>query len=243
VDSCWNLRFLADSLEPPVTTVYIDHAINDLRAYLIAGAEGFTLEAWRQEPVDLFSIDNPGQRVLLGLTVRDSWLLSLLRFTERDLRGRRIFDAYLANREAQADLPKLGEPGFRKFRTAVREEFLPARRRVYSRLAAFVRERGIEVVMCTQPHAYRPDFRPFDTDLRLFPVVDGRRLSPGQAAAVVATLNRQNVALAARHGWRLADAADRFASLDPSPLFYDAVHLTPEGSRLFADCVSEALTD
>lgn len=241
VDSYWNLRFLADSLEPPVTTVYIDHAVNDLRAYLIAGADAFTLEAWRQEPVDLFSIDNPGQRVLFGLAVRDSWLLSLLRFTERELRGRRIFDAYLANHQVQAGLPELEETGFRKFRALLREDLLPARRRVYSRLAAFASEREIEVVMCTQPHAYRPDFRPFDTDLRLCPVVDGRRLTLEQSATVMDMINRQNASLAARHGWQLADAAARFAALDPSPLFYDAVHLTPEGSRLFADCVAEAL--
>lgn len=49
--------------------------------------------------------------------------------------------------------------------------------------------------------------------------------------------------VAARFGWRPADAAACFADLDPSPLFCDAVHLTPEGSRRFADCVAAAVKD
>lgn len=240
VDSYWNLRFLTALPEGPIETVYLTHAVNDLRAYLSEGAKAFDVETWRQPPVDLLGIDQPGQQVAPGVAIRDSWLLSFLRFTEREVRGRSIFDAYLANRNSQAHLPTLDEASFRGFRHGLRTRLLPARARVFGRIADVAGSVGARVVICSQPHAYRSDYRPFHDDLRLFPVVKGKRLSTSQAAEVMGILNRQNMAVAEQHGWRAVDAAAVFAVEDPSPLFYDSVHFTPSGSRLFAEVVTRS---
>lgn len=242
VESYWNLLHLTGNPGHGIERVYLTHAVNDLRAFLGDAGE-LSVESWRQPPVDLFSVDDPGQRLAFGLTIRDSWLLSLIRFTERELRGRTIFDAYLANREAQAGLPVLGEAGFRRFNRRLREELLPHRAVVLERFADAAEEHGLEVVACSQPHAYRTDFDAFAADLRLYPVVNGRRMSMEQTAAAMAAINRQSLAIAARLGWRAVDAATCMAGEDPDPLFYDSVHLTPAGSRMFADCVAAALAD
>ena len=102
IDSYRNLRWLVDSGEAAIETVFLTHAINDLRALLSEGPDRFTVDAWSPAPVDLFSIDNPGQRVAFGLSIRDSWLLSALRFADREIRGRIIFNAYSHNRDSQA---------------------------------------------------------------------------------------------------------------------------------------------
>jgi hypothetical protein len=243
VESYWNLLHLTGGAVPQgIERVYLTHAVNDLRAFLGNVGE-FSVESWRQPPVDLFSVDDPGQRLPLGLTIRDSWLLSLIRFTERELRGRTIFDSYLANRAAQAGLPVLGEAGFRRFDRQLREELLPQRAVVLERLAAAAAECGLEVAACSQPHAFRADFDSFEADLRLYPVVNGRRMTIEQAAAVMAAINRQSMEIAARFGWLAVDTAACIAGEDPDPLFYDSVHLTPVGSRVFADCLATALVD
>ncbi len=241
VESYWNLRFLIgeEGLQPE--RVFVMHSVNDLRALLIAGAESFSVDRWRQAPVDLFSIDNPAQTVAFGISIRQSSLLSFIRFRQGELGGRVILPTSLHNRDAQMRLPTLGDDAFVRFREALEQDFLPMRTTVFLKIAAFAQAKELRIAILSQPNAYRVDYRPFDHDLRLYPLVDGKKMTLDQAAETMTIINRHSLLVAQHHGWDAADVAGCFSRHDPSNLFYDSVHLTPEGCRALADCVADEL--
>ncbi len=237
LDSYHNLRFLVETGRPAFDTVLLMHGVNDLGRFLARGLEDF--ERWAPRPITnvLVEADAVNQRLLSLLRVRDSALLSFIRYQSNNLKGRSFYRSLQLQRAAQEPLPELGAEAFEALRQRLDSELLPARRQVYRDLALLSRAANLRLLVLTQPHAYAPGYRPAGPDLRLFPVYRGQRLSPAQASTVMDQINGQTRTLAAELGLELVDVDRCFAEGDSGPWFYDSVHYTPAGAERFAACV------
>ena len=58
---------------------------------------------------------------------------------------------------------------------------------------------------------------------------------------MLAFINRQTLEFARSNGVAAIDVSGAFATHDPNPLFYDSVHYSEKGARLFASIVNRAL--
>ena len=135
IDGYFNLKYLIESAGAKPQAVFLMFAVNDLRAFLSKGAEGFTIEGWN-EPMGnaLVEIDSIDDHVLFGLRIRDSALLSFIRYEANNIRGREFFNSYYAQRQAQAELSVLSDGEFRGLFDAFVDDFLPRRKRVYEEI-------------------------------------------------------------------------------------------------------------
>jgi hypothetical protein len=245
VDGYYNLRFLIEKEIMKLTDVFLMYVTNDLRALLRKGSDMFIIEGWNEQPDDRLSLfDNPDQKVLFGLRIRDSAILSFIKFNFKNIIGRtRFYETYLSFRKTQDTLEQLTQDEFNSFLRSFRLNFLPKRIAVYSEIDSLANRHGVNLIFLTQPNSYRKDFRPFHDDLRLFPVYNKKKMTLEQAALVMKILNNQNRKLARALNRQLIDVEACFSSLDPSPLFYDSIHYTVRGSRQFAECVNNILKD
>ena len=237
LDSYHNLQYLLGAGEPAFDTVLLMHGVNDLGRYLSRGLEEF--EHWAPRPITnvLVDADAVNQRLLSLVRVRDSALLSFIRYQSNNLRGRNFYPSLKLQRAAQEPLPELESEAFETLQRRLETELLPARRRIYQAFAQLSSDAKLRLKLVTQPHAYAPDYRPPGPDLRLFPVFQRRRLNPVQASAVMEQINGQTRSLAGELDLELVDVARCFSEGDLGPWFYDSVHYTPAGAERFAACV------
>jgi hypothetical protein len=245
VDGYYNLRFLIEKEIMNPTDVFLMYVTNDLQALLRKGSDMFTIKGWNEKPDDRLShFDNPDQKVLFGLRIRDSAIFSFIKFNFKNIIGRtRFYETYLSFRKIQDTFEQLTQDEFNLFLRIFRLNFLPKRTAVYSEIDSLANRHGVNLIFLTQPNSYRKDFRPFHDDLRLFPVYKNKKMTLEQAALVMKILNNQNRELARALNRQLIDVEACFSSLDPSPLFYDSLHYTVSGSRQFAECVNNILKD
>ena len=241
LDSYHNLKYLLETRAVEVDDVLIMHAVNDLRSFLAGRMT--EIDEWSPEPLAnvLGTADQAEQPILFGLRVKDSALLSFIRYQSNNLRGRSYFPSYLRQRAAQDGLPGLSEESFAALMHAVQSELLPRRRQVYARIAELARGAGARLLLLTQPHAYHERFWPRGVDLRLFPVYQGQKLTLAQAASLLEALNRQTRQLAGDLGAQLIDLDACFDGGDLATWLYDSVHYTPAGSEKLAECVDQGL--
>lgn len=241
LDSFHNLEYLLGVGQPVFDRVLLMHGVNDLGRFLSGGLREFT--DWAPRPISnvLADADAADQPLLFGLQVRESALLSFIRYQSNNLKGRNFFPSLQLQWKAQQGLPELEQEGFFALRQRLEREMLPARRQVYEQIAGLARENRVRLLLLTQPHAYGPEYRPAGTELRLFPVYRGHRLSPEQATAAMGLLNDQTRELAADLGVPLIDVAECFSAGDNSSWFYDSVHYTPAGAARFAACVDAGM--
>jgi len=156
-------------------------------------------------------------------------------------RGRFFYQHYLAQRREHDKLSALDDVTFVRSRSTLRSEFLPRRSAVLRKIHALVKAHGGRVYFLTQPHAYREDYKPFREDLRLFPVVSGKRANRAQAAGLMFELNEHTRRMARELRATLIDVDQCIHFDNPSLLFYDSVHYSVEGSRAVAKCVQQGL--
>ena len=241
LDSYHNLKYLLEAGAVDVEDVLIMHAVNDLRSFLAGRMTD--IDAWSPEPLAnvLGTADQADQPILFGIRVKDSALLSFIRYQSNNLQGRSYYPSYLRQRKAQDGLPELGDEAFGGLMQKVQRELLPRRREIYARIAELARGGKVRLLLLTQPHAYDERFRPHRADLRLFPVYQNHKLNVSQAAGVLDTLNRQTRQLARDLGSRLIDVDACFSGGDLGGWFYDSVHYTPAGSAKLAECVDGGL--
>ena len=242
IDGYYNLKYLIQSQKPSPKKAFIMFAVNDLRAYFNKGADGFNINGWKEPSQNnpLAAIDQTDKNIFLGISIKDSALLSFVKYHTTNLIGRSFYSSYYTQRVNQEHLDNLSTAEFNSVLKTFREQFLPAREDVYKSLGKLATKNKIEITFLTQPHAYREDYIPFQNDLRLFPVFEGKKLNLQQTAVLLDELNSQTKQLADIFGHKKIDAANCFDKLPPSELFYDSVHYTHEGSKQFARCVNES---
>lgn len=242
IDGYYNLKYLIQNHQPPPKKVFVMFGINDLRAYFNKGADNFKIIGWK-EPFHnpLAVIDQVNEKVLSGLRIKDSALLSFFKYQTENFLGRSFYASYYSERLNQEQMENISQAEFRNILKIYREQFLPARADVYKALSQLATNNNIKIILLTQPHAYREAYTAFLNDLRLYPVYKGKKLNLKQTALLLNEMNVQTKELAELFGYKNVDTAKCFNKLSPSKLFYDSVHYTLEGSQQFARCVNESL--
>jgi hypothetical protein len=127
--------------------------------------------------------------VLWDVRIRDSALLSFLHYSNANLRGRTFYAHHLLQRQQQDKMETIRNAEFATLLQTFREQFLPTRKAVYSAWQKLAVQNGLQLVFLTQPHAYLEDFKPYQDDLRLFPVVGGKKLNLIQVALLMDEIN------------------------------------------------------
>ncbi|MHC5064127.1 MAG: SGNH/GDSL hydrolase family protein [Planctomycetota bacterium] len=235
IESYRNLRYLLEvgGLRPE--RVLLMHGVNDLHE-LLSRAEDFELRRWvKSLPVDF--LRREGREEILGIPVRESSLLSFVRFNRGEFFGRGHLEQSLQQRREQERLPLMSEEEFRELQRRLADQWLPKRSLVFEALAQLAKTYAFELQILTQPHAFDERYRPFGVDLRQHPLWEGRRANLEQAAGLMGMINEHSRVSAARLGLPLHDLAKCIGELDPSPLFFDAVHFTPVGCQAVAACL------
>jgi hypothetical protein len=220
--------------------VFVLHAVNDLRAVLLAGATQFDLTP-RPLP-QVAGVQAEAQRKVLGLVrVQDSALLSWLVFTRENWVGRQFLPHYQAEHARQASLPELDDRAFNQFWDELVQPLAVRRTALMTALRDLLAGRGIELVFLTQPHGYR--LPSSAADLRVTPSVSRHKMTLDQTATTLDWINQHTRDTAQALGVRWVDTAACMANEVQAPLFYDSIHFTPIGSQHFARCLRVALTD
>ena len=240
VDSYFNLHFLLGNvLEGEAPCVAVMEAINDLGGMLHATP----LSVERRPSAQHDVLQGESKAKLLGVSVRQSALIAYFVFSGAERNGRFFLPQYVEKRREQGSLPSLAPADAQAFRDDVRARFLPARAEMIRKIDQMVKERRGTLILVTQPNAYRSDYRPFETDLRLVAEKQRRVFSLEATGELLQEINDQTLALARELGRPSADVATCFRAKDPGPLFYDSIHLTPAGSRAVAECVRKSVPE
>jgi hypothetical protein len=213
------------------------HGVNDLTEILRA-PDHFSLDGLPHRPL-WNPLEAEASHRVLGIAVRDSWLLSFMSFSLYESIGRDITRAAPPS-DVPPDAPVMG-PELAAALTAYVESVLPLREQAFAAIAELTREHGAELVLVTQPHAMRPDYEPYLVERRMQRSYRSRFMTHEQHAALLDRMNQHTREVAARLGVGLVDVAACFDALDPTPLFYDGVHYTPAGSHAVAACVNEQI--
>jgi len=242
IDGYYDLKYLVETEAAKVKRVFIMFAINDLRAFLNKGPEKFVIEGWN-EPIEnaAATIDHVNERVLFGIRIRDSALLSYLRYEMNNFVGRDFFGSYYDQRQAQAGLSRITDSEFDQLMKTFKTDFLPQRQRIYEAISELANRNNLRLLFLSQPHAYTSDYEPFHVDLRLLPRLDDKKMSIRQAAALIDVINGQTRDLADTLGHDFIDVATCISQSGIKRLFYDSVHYTLRGSHEFAGCVNRHL--
>jgi hypothetical protein len=178
---------------------------------------------------------------------RSGWYIGdLLELLRRNLATRvSVTELYRAAARDQnaRPLPPLPDDEFEHVLVDMQRDFLTNRAALIGRIARLSRERGVRLVVITQPNAYREDYVPWSgEDHRLYPDWENRRMSARQADRLMEAINENTRKAAREHDVELIDVAASFRAQQPGPLFYDSVHLTAAGCELFGRLVEEHFT-
>lgn len=242
IDGFYNLRYINETVGENIGNVFVMFAVNDLRAYLLKGHANFTREKWRQKLGNIAdSIDDASRKVFAGLQLKQSYVLSFVQYYWSQYAGRDFYSGAILSREKQKRLDYLPDSDYEFFLREFSEQFLPKREEILEDYYRYTSENNINLIFLTQPHAFGRKFPAHTMDLRLYPVVDGKKMTGEQAAAVMDLLNNQTRTFSKTHNLTLIDVESCLEKNAPHEMFYDSVHYTLEGSKAFSECVNEAL--
>ena len=246
-DSFFNVRFLLEHKRPAPRGIFLMHAVNDLSAwkdYLECRGDS---QGWARLRLR-FHTTARDDRSLWG---RKVWLIAWYasirdRYPLRNFGAWSARDFYMRLRAksvaGRAQSP-LSRQDFERFRRGPFEDFLRAREKTYLDFRGLLSPHGTELILLTQPHAFRADYHPFDgVDLRDTPELIGGFASYDQTGQLLQAINQQTREWSRKYGARLVDLEKKFEAEPPSPLFYDSVHYTEKGSEKVASFINQELS-
>ncbi len=244
IDGFYNLKFLIENNIISPEYVFVMYGINDLQAFLSEGADNFKIKGWNK-PSDnpLVIIDKADQELFFGIRIKDSSILSFLKYYVNNFSGRVFYEAAYKNRKNQEQVDSLTYEEFNVFLENLKNQFLPMRKNVYLEINRFIKEHKLALIFLTQPHAYRKEFQPMGkgNDLRIFPIVQNKKMTLKQSSIVMDIINNQTREIAQLLDQKLIDVEVCFSKLPLGQLFYDSMHYSLNGSRQFAKCVNQYL--
>ncbi|MAJ59383.1 MAG: hypothetical protein CBC48_05050 [bacterium TMED88] len=237
IDSYRNLDLLLNGINLRPQRILLMHAVNDLTEILRA-PDHFGIDLLPHRPIHNPLEAEAAQRVL-GIRVRDSWLLSFISFQFYESVGRDLTRA-APPVVLPPDAVFLEEPQIQALADYVRT-LLPARREAIEAIHQLAVANGAELVLLTQPHAMRPDYEPYSVERRMMRTFRSQWMAHQDDAMLLGIMNDHTRQVANDLGLPLVDVDRCFESLNPTPLFYDGVHYTPQGSVAVAVCVNKSL--
>jgi lysophospholipase L1-like esterase len=244
VDSYFNLKFLLAGTYPRPDRIVVMEAINDIGFW-----DAMEPERWRQLHGERASNSAESIAYWNNLPWVDRYLYAgafvhlhhksivnkLLPRAEPGSFSTSVLEGVRRKVVREGSVPLISKKMLDKFYKDSLPRFLTDRARVLELLVHLANSNGIKVTFLTQPNSLRSDYHPqHDIDLRLPTQIYGHRLSLDDTARILRAVNSNTVRTAQDLGAEVFDMADAFEKLDPTPLFYDEVHLTAEGAKVFA---------
>lgn len=240
IDGFHNLVYLNEVQRKKINNVIVMFAINDLRAYLTKGEKPFNLTEWREPLANIAdSIDNASRTISESIRLKDSYILSFVNYNLASFKGRDFFTGSLNRKKEQDIIGSLSEQEFEGFKNNFIKNFLPKKWTILKEYYRYTKQHKLKLTLLTQPHAYSLNYQATNTDLRLYPIFDGKKMTNNQSIQIMDLLNNQTRQFATEHDLTLIDVEMCLKSHSPSKIFYDAVHYTLEGSRAFSRCVNQ----
>lgn len=211
--------------------IFVMDGVNNLSHYLSIGPEAFDVSKDRyafSKAKSLFVLQHVHLAAFLWKLPRQS---NFVRFYE-----------FLAARNKRN--PVLEDADFEDWKERNRNPIRKTLTKILAEMKSASRPSETKMILLTQPHSYRSDYRPYrNRDLRVFPLIGGKRLSLDQSREAMALWNEATVEAGRELGIPTADVAACFDRADVSDLIYDAWHFTQKGSDYFAQCLKQELKD
>lgn len=230
IDSYFNFKYHIESGARPKAAVFM-HAINDFSIRRVFTRQEYiaVLGASRQS-----NVEHPQRS---SYTLDFAQTLYAIYFTDNNTHNR-IVEGILSNRKKP--LLELSEAKYQQFLSDEIRPFLINRTKILGIIHELALEKGIEMILVTQPNAYGKNYNPAGpVDLRDFPEIDnGYYLTYPQMHEVLRMINENTMIFAKTNNVRFFDVAAEFESIDVSKLFYDGVHYTHAGSNFFAEAIN-----
>jgi hypothetical protein len=225
----YSLRYLLVERAMKPTYVFVMDGINNMSRYIGYGAQAFDVHGYEYRltgPVIDFVMENCYLAAFLWRLPKYSNMVHFYRYlVRRNMRN-----------------PPMNEESFHVWLADNREPMRKTMLTVFGELAALAREHGTKLIVLTQPHAYVDDYRVHgDLDLRVYPVIDGRRLSVAESRELMDEFNSITLEVARDLGLWNIDVASCLSRFDSSEMIYDAWHFTEAGSAQVARCINSDL--
>ena len=228
VQSYFNLRYILEVLQFRPQYLLIMHGVNDIWTYIGDGADDFHPETYK------YIVGNPWTDFVVKY-------LYLPTFVWRRSKEYDYYAFYLYEARRSLAYPPMSNAAFQNFLGTFEETLYPKLKNLYQRMALKAELFDAQVIILTQPHAYKADYTPYREDLRSYPVVNGRRMTLRQSEKLMDSYKNLLFDIAQELNHPLVDVANCFEKVNVGDLLYDSVHLTERGSRYFADCVNGPL--
>ncbi|MBI2067959.1 MAG: hypothetical protein HYW02_06185 [Deltaproteobacteria bacterium] len=247
IHSYYNIKHLLEGgLRPKY--IFVMDGVNNLSRYLRMGQELFKVEDFEYVMWNPY-IDFIAQNFYLATFVRGLFQPDILQ-------------SYRQEAERSKQNSAISETEFNKFLKNNEEPMFKAFLGVYNELNQVAKQYGAQIIILTQPHSYRLDYRPQrNYDFRTFPIIetgenaavgkkenlvrdnfiDGRRTNIEQAGRLMDVVNRVTLRVAESLDVPYIDTASCFELQDVSELIYDEVHFSKKGSQYFSSCVNRVL--
>jgi hypothetical protein len=176
--------------------------------------------------------------------IRKSYVIAHLYIAMKAIFGDSYLENLVKDARAQRELEPLTEEGFQSYVDSVSfRTFLENRKKTYAGFIRAAKESGARVVLFTQPASYTDSYKSYSgEEARVFPTtLDGKLMNFDQARRLQDLISN-NTREAAREGIALlVDLDAHFTRQDVSPLIYDTLHYTEQGSKVIADLTVETI--
>ncbi len=229
VHSFFNIRYVLETQKLRPRHIFVLGGINDLSLYLKRGPGAFETEGF-QDIVSSPWIDK---------IVKNFYLPAFLwRFSKQY----NYLHFYLYEAAKSSGLPVISDQDFSEYLRQNGPVMNSVLADVYGKMAAEAEKHGASLIVLTQPHAFRGNYRPYHgNDLRVFPVIHGQRTNKAQAEELMDRFNDITLEVAKSLHLHTIDTAACFRQVDVSALLYDTVHFTEQGSLFLANCIRQRM--
>lgn len=223
-----NMHYLLDDLKLKPRYVYVMDGINNLSHFLGSGQKGF-------KKINSGILDNPYKFLL-----RNVYSLA---FVWRLIKTHDYLKFYQLEVAKNNLLPLIEQGALENYWNKNKTVLKNTLKELLKKMQTIANSANTELVILTQPHAYFSQFKPFQHDLRVFPVISSKRLSLEQSHWIMQEFNSLTLAASRELGLKNIDVAGCMEKHDPTDLFYDSVHFTDAGSKQLAKCLNESMRD
>jgi len=153
-----------------------------------------------------------------------------------------VVSFYEAEVKKQESIIPISEEEFKKFlNSELLKKFLKNRENNYLKFINFCKSKNIQVVLLTQPHSYRENYKTFNKDLRLYFKIKNKLTNLSQSRKLMDLINQHTRKIAEKYKIPLIDVDEYFKNMDVSQLFYDSHHFTPPGCKVIGNYVANQI--
>ncbi|OGQ40731.1 MAG: hypothetical protein A3I69_02755 [Deltaproteobacteria bacterium RIFCSPLOWO2_02_FULL_40_36] len=228
IDSYFNLKYILDHFKLHPQFIFVLDGVNNL-SHLLS---------------DRFIFEETSYQHQYGVWWQNAILRHFYVFTfvKKFFQNQNYVEFYKSQVENNLKHPPMFMDDLQKTWMEKRDLFHKKLLEINSKIKNLALSHHSQVILLTQPHSFFEDYVPSNKlDLRVTPIVDGKRLGILEAGWLMNEFNKLTIQVAKELNIIFLDTAECMAKQNSSNLFYDAVHLTETGAKVFAQCINEEL--